>query len=353
MKRILSIDGGGIKGIIPAMLLVNLEKRLQEKSNNPEAHISEYFDFFAGTSTGGILLSILLCPHPDDPEKPRFYARDAMDIYVKYGPDIFATSRKRRFLSRFGLLSELYNAAVLEDILERYFHDTKLSELIKPAIFTAYNIELRKNHIFRQQKAISHGATRDFYLRDVCRATSAAPTYFSVAEIFSLAGTRYPLLDGGVFAHNPSISALLELLKTYGTFKIDDVTILSLGTGVAKNAYNYEDFKKKWAVSIGPALVDIMTSSSSESNDYFLRQLFKSIKKSSNYTRIEPVNMSSISAAMDDASLSNIQKIISLADKLISDNEHKIEALADSLIEGKEEKKDKSVWNFLRKKDKD
>lgn len=352
MKRILSIDGGGIRGIIPGMLLLDLEKRLQEKSKNPQAHISEYFDFFAGTSTGGILLSILLCPNPDDPEKPRFYAKDALDIYIKYGPDIFATSRKRRFFSKFGLVSELYNEKVFEEILFDYFKDIKLSELIKPAIFTAYNIELRKNHIFRQQKAISHGDTRDFYLRDVCRATSAAPTYFAVAEIFSLAGTRYPLVDGGLFAHNPSISALLELLKTFGTFKIDDITILSLGTGIAKNAYNYEDFKKKWAISIGPALVDIMTSSSSESNDYFLRQLFKSIRQSSNYIRIDPVNMSSISAAMDDASPSNIQKIISLADKLISDHEPQIEALANNLIEGKNEKKDKSVWNFLRKKDK-
>lgn len=349
MKRILSIDGGGIRGIIPGMVLMTLEHRIQEKTGNSEAHLSEYFNFFAGTSTGGILTAILLCPHPDDPTKPRFYAKEALDIYLKFGPSIFSTTRWRRFLSKFGFLTELYDGKVLETVLDQYFGDTKLSELIKPAIMTAYNIELRTNHIFRQQKAISHGDARDFYIKDVCRATAAAPTYFSVAEIFSVAGIRFPLVDGGLFAHNPALSALLEVLKTYDTFKIDDVHILSLGTGIAKNAYNYEDFKKKWAISIGPALVDIMTSSSSESTDFFLKQLFQSINKSANYTRIEPTNVSSISTSMDDATPGNMQKLVSLADKVISDNDRRLDGIVDDLIADREQKKDTSVWNFLRR----
>lgn len=352
MKRILSIDGGGIRGIIPGMFLVSLEERLKNLSGNPNAHLSEYFDFFSGTSTGGILIALILCPSDDDPKRPKYTAQEAVDIYLKHGTEIFSTSAWRRFLSRFGFLSELYDAVTFENILEDHFSNTKLSELIKPSVFTAYNIELRKNHLFRQQKAISHGDSRDFYLKDVCRATSAAPTYFSVAEVFSLAGTRYPLVDGGVFAHNPGISALLEVLKTFNTFKIDDVHILSLGTGIAKNAYRYEDFKKKWAISIGPALVDIMTSSSSESNDYFLKQLFKSVRRSSNYVRIEPTNLSSIDSALDAASKTNIQKIVSLADRTISDNEQVLDTLAQDLIEDKNtdnEKKEKSVWGFLKK----
>jgi len=353
MKRILSIDGGGIRGIIPGMILVSLEQKIKKATGNPDAHLSEYFDFFAGTSSGGMLISILLCPDPQDPSKPKYSAQDALNIFLKHGTDIFTTSSWRRFLNQFGLLTELYDEHVLEKILEEYFGDQRLRELINPCIMTAYNIELRKNHLFRQQKAISHGDSRDFYIKDVCRATSAAPTYFSVAEIYSIAGTRYPLVDGGVFAHNPSITALLEVLKTYKTFKIDDVHILSLGTGIAKNAYRYEDFKKQKAISIGPALVDIMTSSSSESNDYFLTQLFRSIQKSSNYIRIEPSNLSSIEPSLDAASKGNIQKIVSLADKLISDNEMLLDALVHDLIEDKEKqnnKKQNSVWQFLRDK---
>ncbi|KGE12754.1 patatin-like phospholipase family protein [Sphingobacterium deserti] len=348
MKRILSIDGGGIRGIIPGMLLVALEEKIRQATGNGSAHLSDYFDFFAGTSTGGILLSILLCPDAENADKPKYSAKEALDIYLDHGIEIFAAKPWRRFLSRFGLLSELYDNSVLEKILLTYFGDRKLSQLLKPCIITAYNIELRKNHLFRQQKAISHGDSRDFYLRDVCRATSAAPTYFSVAEIFSLANTRYPLVDGGVFAHNPSLSALLEVIKTYNSYKIDDIWILSLGTGLSKVSYNYEDFKKKRAISIGPALVDIMSSSSAESTNYYLKQLFHSVGKSENYIRIEPTNLSSIDASMDAATETNIQKIISLADKLVSENETMINTIVEEIIADKPGKKDRSVWNFLK-----
>ncbi|MDQ8005521.1 MAG: patatin-like phospholipase family protein [Pedobacter sp.] len=349
MKRILSIDGGGIRGIIPGMMLVALEEKIQRATKNPDAHLIDYFDFFAGTSTGGILLSILLCPSDKDPLKPKYTAKQALDIYLEHGEEIFSAKPWRRFLSRFGLLSELYDATILEKVLYGYFGEKKLSELLKPCIITAYDIELRKNHLFRQQKAISHGDSRDFYIRDVCRATSAAPTYFSVAEVFSLAKTRYPLVDGGVFAHNPSLSALLEVIKSHNTYKIDDIWILSLGTGLSKISYNYEDFKKKRAISIGPALVDIMSSSSAESTNYFLKQLFHSVKKINNYIRIEPSNLSSIDSSMDAASTSNIQKIVSLGDKLVSENEDLLDQIVAGLIEDKKEEKDESVWNFLKR----
>lgn len=349
MKRILSIDGGGIRGIIPGMILAALEDKIQRATQNPNAHLTDYFDFFAGTSTGGILLSILLCPSDDEPTKQKYSAKQALDIYLNHGVEIFAAKPWRRFLSKFGLLSELYDATILEKVLYGYFGDKKLSELIRPCIITAYDIELRKNHLFRQQKAISHGDSRDFFIRDVCRATSAAPTYFSVAEIFSLAKTRYPLVDGGVFAHNPSLSALLEVIKNYNTYKIDDFWVLSLGTGLSKISYNYEDFKKKRAISIGPALVDIMSSSSAESTDYFMKQLFHSVKKSGNYIRIEPNNLSSIDPAMDAATPHNIQKIISLADKLVSENENLLDQVVAALIQDKKNKKEDSVWNFLKR----
>ncbi|MFD1770047.1 patatin-like phospholipase family protein [Sphingobacterium suaedae] len=348
MKRILSIDGGGIRGIVPGMILVALEEKIRQATETPNAHLTDYFDFFAGTSTGGILLSILLCPDDQDPTKQKYTAKQALDIYLTHGTEIFAAKRWRRFLSKFGLLSELYDNQVLEKVLLDYFGDRKLSELLKPCIITAYNIELRKNHLFRQQKAISHGDSRDFFIRDVCRATSAAPTYFSVAEIFSVAKTRYPLVDGGVFAHNPSLSALLEVIKSYNTYKINDIWILSLGTGLSKISYNYEDFKKKRAISIGPALVDIMSSSSAESSDYFLKQLFRSVNKSHNYIRIEPNNLSSIDPAMDAASVANIQKIISLGDKLVSENEELLNQIVADVIQDKKNKTDRSVWNFLK-----
>ena len=164
-----------------------------------------------------------------------------------------------------------------------------------------------------------------------------------------MAKTRYPLVDGGVFAHNPSLSALLEVMKTYKTYRIDDVWILSLGTGLSKISYQYEDFKKKKAISIGPALVDIMSSSSAESSNYFLKQLFRSVNEMSNYIRIDPNNLSSIDSSMDAATPSNIQKIVSLGDKLVSEKEELLDKIVKNLIEDKKAKSDTSVWSFLKR----
>lgn len=350
MKKILSIDGGGIRGIIPGMLLAALERRLKRVSGNPDAAIVDYFDFFAGTSTGGILTCLLLCPNERDPLRPKFSAKEALDLYVAHGSDIFKAGFFRRLIAKFGLTSERYPSSTLEHVLQTYFGDTKLSQLLKPCIVTAYNIELRKTHFFRQQTAIVRGDPRDFYLRDVCRATSAAPTYFSVAEIYSMSGTRYPLLDGGVFAPNPSMSALVEVTKAFNETKIDDISILSLGTGRSRKAYDYEHFKKSRAVSIGPALIDIMMSGAAESSDFFLQQLYKSVGNERQYVRIEPSNLHSIREELDAASHSNIQKLIALGDRMVSENDDLINRMVTQLIKDKESSQPKNPWRFLSAK---
>lgn len=123
MKRILSIDGGGIRGIIPGMVLVALEEKIQRATNRPDVHLTDYFDFFAGTSTGGILLSILLCPDDENPTKHKYTAKKTLDIYLDHGTEIFAAKAWRRFLNKFGLLSELYDETILEKVLKSYFGD--------------------------------------------------------------------------------------------------------------------------------------------------------------------------------------------------------------------------------------
>ncbi|MFB2119997.1 patatin-like phospholipase family protein [Parapedobacter sp. 2B3] len=350
MKKILSIDGGGIRGIIPGMLLVALERRLQRVSNDPSAAIVDYFDFFAGTSTGGILTSLLLCPDETNPSRPKYSAQEALDIYVSHGSDIFKAGFFRRLVAKFGLLSERYPSTTLEYVLESYFGECKLSQLLKPCIITAYNIELRKTHFFRQQTAITRGDPRDFYLRDVCRATSAAPTYFSVAEIRSMSGTRYPLLDGGVFAPNPSMSALVEVTKAFNQTKVNDISILSLGTGRSRKAYDYEHFKKSRAISIGPALIDIMMSGAAESSDFFLQQLYRSAGKKQQYVRIEPKNLHSIQEALDAASPNNIQKLIALGDRMVSENDELLNQLVAWLVKERDDSQPKSPWRFLSTK---
>lgn len=333
MKVVLSIDGGGIKGIIPGLVLVSLEERIKQKTGDPTASVTDYFDFFAGTSTGGILTSLLLCPSKEDPSKPRFSAKEALDLYVKHGSEIFEAKGMKKLLAKFGWVTEKYNDTNWERILKDYFEDVKLSELIKPCVITAYNIELRKAHFFRQKGAVSRGDIRDFYVRDVCRATSAAPTYFSVAEIYSLAGVRYPLLDGGMFATNPTLSAFVEIKKDPEEVVTNDVYILSLGTGNSKKSYDSDELRQTKALFVVPALLDMMMSGASEISHFYMMRIFSFLGIPDQYIRLEPNNLQSIDEDLDAASPKNIRKLIALGDRLISEKDLLLDKIVEKLIE--------------------
>ena len=179
----------GIRGILPGRVLVALEKKLQEKSdNNTEARIADYFDLMAGTSTGGILTCLYLCPDRDNSGRPKFSAEKAVRLYEKHGDEIFYASWLRNLWSFFGRREERYSAEALEYIFEGRLKNLKLSELLKPCLITAYDIERRKAHFFRQHRA-KKGDKDNFWARDVARATSAAPSYFEPAKVKSLSNT--------------------------------------------------------------------------------------------------------------------------------------------------------------------
>ncbi|MCK4803316.1 MAG: patatin-like phospholipase family protein, partial [Spirochaetes bacterium] len=233
--RILSIDGGGIRGLIPAKVLAAVEQKLQEKTGNKNAHIADFFDLISGTSTGGLLTCIYLCPGLNGSrDRPRFSAEEAVRLYMERGDRIFDLSLWQRIRSAGGLRDEKYSADAFEETLEDYFGDLRLSDLLKPCLITAYDIKRRCTVFFTQHDA-KRMETRDFFLKDVARATSAAPTYFEAAKIKSLADVPYPLIDGGVFANNPAICAYIEVRRKFKKRPIiKKIAMLSLGTGFIK-----------------------------------------------------------------------------------------------------------------------
>ncbi|MSP13395.1 MAG: hypothetical protein EXR62_10635, partial [Chloroflexi bacterium] len=193
--RILSIDGGGIRGLIPAQILTVLEDKLKRASHDPTTRIADWFDLIAGTSTGGILTCIYLCPQPDDPHRPRYAASEAVELYKQNGAQIFDVSVWHKLRSAGGTLDENYSATGLETLLKDKLHDLKLSDLIKPCLITAYDIENRAAYFFTQHDARKY-PRRNFLLRDVARATSAAPT-FSLVSANRLPASRLPRRSGG------------------------------------------------------------------------------------------------------------------------------------------------------------
>ena len=341
--RILSIDGGGIRGILPGQILVALEKKLQERSGNIEARIADYFDLIAGTSTGGILACLYLCPGKEEPERPRFSASEAVNLYLKRGDDIFDVSLWQGLSSGGGLWDEKYSEDELEKSLEKYFGDLKLSKLLKPCLITSYNIRERKTHFFKQHKA-KKSLEDDFLVRDVTRATSAAPTYFEVARVESMSLTPHPLIDGGVFANNPALCAYAEARTLAGKPTAKDMFILSLGTEKTKEkekeqkereksqkGYSYRE-AKDWGLAgwLRPVL-DIMMSGVAETVDYQLGQIFDSVGEPDRYVRIEP-KLGNAKPEMDNATIENLQNLKEAGEQCVQENNDRLDQAANHLM---------------------
>jgi patatin-like phospholipase/acyl hydrolase len=322
--RILSIDGGGIRGILPGQILVALE----QITGKP---IYESFDLIAGTSTGGILAAALLCPA--DPTNPgsgaKFTAKEAVDIYLKIGDELFKQTIKQRIVSLGGLAEEKYDEKSLEKVLEKSLEELWLADLLRPCLITAYDVRRRKLEFFNQYDAKSN-KSKNFKLRDVARATSAAPTFFEVARIYSESKVPYPLVDGGVFANNPTMCAYSEARSMSFPGRTDyptarDMVILSLGTGGQKTGYKYSKVKDWGAVAWIKPLIDIMMSGNSDTVDFQLRSIYDAIRRKKHYLRIDPL-LGDAAQEMDDADEENL---IALKEAGIESAEHNRKSLTD------------------------
>lgn len=308
LTRILSIDGGGIRGIIPGQILVALEEKLKKASKNPEARIADFFDLIAGTSTGGILACAHLCPDEKKPKRPKFDARQVVDLYLERGDEIFNIPFFHKMRTASGVTDEKYPSDQLEVALNDYFGEIKLSQLLKPCLITSYDIKRRQGHFFTQRDA-ARDEGWNYYLKDVARATSAAPTYFECSKVKSLTNITYPLVDGGVFVNNPALCAYAEVHHEFGGITAKDMAILSLGTGFSKKSYDYNQAKDWGLVGWVKPLIDIMMSGVAEVVDYQLKQIYDAVGAPKQYVRINTELPIGVNADMDDASQQNLNAL--------------------------------------------
>lgn len=322
MKKILSIDGGGIRGIIPGQILAVIEKEFNIK-------IAEEFDLIAGTSTGGILASGLLIPDPKKPKQSKFSAKQVVDLYLNNGGEIFDIPFFHKVKTGAGILDEKYPEDGLEDVLDEYFGETWLKDLLKPTLITSYDIKRRKGHFFKQHTAKKDTAY-NFKVKDLARATSAAPTYFECAKIRSQTGVQYPLIDGGVFVNNPALAAYAEgrtlfKVKDQSGKNVEatakDMKILSLGTGHSKKTYHYSKAKNWGMAQWVQPVIDIMMSGSADVAHYQLEQIYGTITQPKQYLRIDgDLKGTGIDPDMDNASPENMKKLQDFAKKILKAN---------------------------------
>jgi uncharacterized protein len=313
--KILSIDGGGIRGIIPAMVLAELE----ERAGRPAAKL---FDLIAGTSTGGILATALASP--DANGNPRWTASELVELYRTEGPDIFRRSLWRIATSAEGLLDEKHDHAALQAALKRYLGDTRLSAALTRVLVTAYDLESREPYFFKSWRAVEEPERKDFPMTVVAHATAAAPTYFEPVRVQPADGSDpLALVDGGVFATNPGMSAYAEIrrIKPRATVKL-----VSLGTGQMTEPIRYEDAKDWGLIHWVRPIIDVVFDGVADAVHYQLQQVLDD----GAYHRFQVV-LDRASDALDDASPRNIALLQDQARALIERNDGTLTKLAEEL----------------------
>lgn len=337
--KILSIDGGGIRGIIPGTILHYIETEIQKRPGQESTQLADHFDLIAGTSTGGILTCTYLVP--DEKGRSKYSTEFALNIYLKTGQDIFSRSFWQKVKTLDGIAGAKYSADTIEKELDQYFGDHWIADLRRPCIITSYDITNRKTVFFNKLDGVNN-PVRNYKVRDVTRATSAAPTYFEPAHINSENGTISTLVDGGVFANNPALCAYSEA-RTLDFSKLDtpgqqafpsakDMMVLSIGTGTVKESYHYDKAKKWGAIGWIKPVIDVMMSGNSETVDYQLGQIFDATKSSDYYHRIQP-GLGEANSQMDDVSEQNLLALHQAGLQYVSSNQESLDKIVDQILD--------------------
>lgn len=302
MKLILSISGGGIRGLIPAIILAELEKRIGKP-------IADCFDLISGTSTGGIIACLLAAP--DSKGAVKYTSSKIVELYKQFGKTAFYRNSFRKVLSLGGLLSTKYSTKPLAKLLHEYFGKLKLSQTKTNLLIPTYQISntpapyFFKTRYAKQPENIIDNP----YLWECARATSAANGYFKPYKM----SDSYTFLDGGVFANNPSMCAYSEMKSLHGN---ESVCIVSIGTGEDLIGYEYDKIKH-WGMAQWALPFFKQTSISADGTvDYMLRTFAINGDK---YYRLQ-ASLDEDSLQMDNVSDANLARLELAAKQVIANN---------------------------------
>jgi patatin-like phospholipase/acyl hydrolase len=342
--RILCVDGGGIRGLIPALVIAEIEKRLQREAG-PQARASDYFHMFAGTSTGGLVALSLTAPDPQNPERPAVSANELAGFYTEDGPDIFHRSLWQKIRTLWGWLGPKYSLGPLEDAIEDRLGKGHIESALRELVVTSYDMTAREPYFFKRWRA-REDPERNRTIADAGLATSAAPTYFPSHGV-----NEHALVDGGVFAGNPVIVAIVEALKRFGDdpnhLDQDDLLVVSLGTGVHEDGYSQEQVsgwgKLGWVLPHGgePPIIGATLDGASDGADHWAHTLLNhpsdphissaELGRGPRFFRLQVPLTESV--PLDDAREDTLTKTLpGFAEELIRTHEAEISEIVERLL---------------------
>ncbi|KAM3214695.1 hypothetical protein ACQJBY_066936 [Aegilops geniculata] len=301
---VLSIDGGGVRGIIPGTILAFLEEKLRE-IDGPDVRIADYFDVVAGTSTGGLVAAMLTAPNAHG--RPLFAAKDINKFYLEHCPSIFPPICKGPLGWLKSMMGPKYSGQHLHKVIKELLGDTRVDQTLKNIVIPTFDMKLHQPTIFSTYDAM-RDVSKNALLSDVCISTSAAPTYLPGHHFETKdkdGKTRaFNLIDGGVVANNPTLLAMTHVSKQilmgnpdyfpikpadYGKFMI-----LSLGTGTAKMEEKFDVAEcSKWGL-LGwlykrgaTPIIDSFSEASADLVDIQESVLFQALHCNKHYLRIQ------------------------------------------------------------------
>ncbi|XP_042966032.1 patatin-like protein 2 isoform X2 [Carya illinoinensis] len=281
---ILSIDGGGIRGIIPATILAFLESQLQEIDGDQDARLSDYFDIISGTSTGGLVTAMLTAP--DENNRPLFAAKDVRPFYLEHCPRIFPQERglfgaiRKVFRS---LRGPKYDGKYLHRILRKKLGEIRLRDTLTNVVIPTFDIKYMQPTIFTSYEAL-----------------------LAINEV-----TKQ------IFDANPDFFPIKPM--DYGRF-----LIISVGTGSRKieKKYNAKMAAKwgtlDWLLHDGSVpLLDVFTQASADMVDLHLAVVFQAFHSESNYLRIQDYTLTGTEASVDVSTKKNLDKLVGIGEELL------------------------------------
>lgn len=318
--RILSLDGGGIRGVLTAQMLICLEEKIK-------VPLSEYFDLVAGTSTGSILAAANSIGMPSE---------TIVNMYRTQGKLVFPylsswDTKRWPTILKYGPFGPKFSDSGLLEVLQNVFGDKTLGDVKDlKLLIPSYDTRTLKPIIFK--------SWRDNFasipLWEACVCSASAPTFFPPHRL-EVKGKVYSAIDGGLAANNPTACALAEALRLDNS--LSELQIISVGTGDPTRTVEWEIAQRWGALQwIGNGrLLQLMTESPSDASDYIVDQI---IGDTSRYVRLQfpldrQLTAKRLSDDIDDASEENINNLIEAANAYMKLPE--VEQKLDRFLAGK------------------
>ncbi|KVI04953.1 patatin-like protein 6 [Cynara cardunculus var. scolymus] len=330
---LLSIDGGGMRGILAGKALAQFEKALKAKSGNPNARIADYIDVAAGTGVGGVFTAMLFGSKSQ--RVPIFKAEETWRFLAEQGKRLYHQKSSsagggggggglwKRLFRGGGGISHATTAFenAMKEAFEVNGRSLTLKDTLKPVLIPCYDLSSSAPFLFSRADALETDSF-DFRLWEVCRATSAEPDLFEPVSMKSIDGkTRCVAVDGGLAMSNPTAAAITHVIHNKQEFPfvrgVEDLLVLSLGTGqLLEGNYDYDQVKGWKAKDWARPMARISGDSSADMVDHAVAMAFGQ-SRCSNYVRIQANSSNMDGSRVNVDSDANVKALMGIGEEML------------------------------------